>query len=51
MVITKETFRTLIHEGHEDIQNVDLYDRPFEFEKNGNMGNNALMSSMFLQII
>ena len=35
MAITKETFRTLIHEGHEDILNVDLYDRPFEFEKNG----------------
>ena len=35
MAITKETFRTLIHEGQEDIRDVELYDRPFEFEENG----------------
>ena len=35
MAITKETFRTLIHEGHEEIRDVVLYDRPFDFEQNG----------------
>lgn len=35
MTITKETFRTLIHEGQEEIRDVELYDRPFDFEKNG----------------
>lgn len=35
MAITKETFRTLIHEGQEEIRNVELYDRPFDFEENG----------------
>ncbi len=35
MAITKETFRTLIHEGQEEIKDVELYDRPFEFEENG----------------
>ncbi len=35
MAITKETFRTLIHEGQEEIRDVELYDRPFEFEENG----------------
>ncbi len=35
MPITKETFRTLIHEGQEEIRDVELYDRPFEFEENG----------------
>ncbi len=35
MAITKETFRTLIHEGQEEIRDVELYDRPFDFEENG----------------
>ena len=35
MAITKETFRSLIHEGQEEIRDVELYDRPFEFEENG----------------
>ncbi len=35
MAITKETFRNLIHEGQEEIRDVELYDRPFEFEENG----------------
>ena len=35
MAITKETFRTLIHEGQEDIRDVELYNRPFDFEENG----------------
>jgi len=35
MAITKETFRTLIHEGQEEIRDVELYDRPFDFEDNG----------------
>ncbi|MCR5361089.1 MAG: ATP-binding protein [Bacteroidales bacterium] len=35
MAITKETFRTLIHEGQEAIRDVELYDRPFDFEENG----------------
>ncbi len=35
MAITRETFRTLIKEGQETIQGVELYDRPFEFEENG----------------
>lgn len=32
MAITKETFRTLIREGQEEIKEVELYHRPFEFE-------------------
>lgn len=35
MAITKETFRQLIFEGQDDIKNIELYDRPFEFEENG----------------
>ena len=35
MAVTKETFRTLIHEGQEEIRDVELYDRPFDFEENG----------------
>lgn len=35
MAITKETFRTLIQEGQEEIRDVQLYDRPFEFEESG----------------
>ena len=35
MAITKETFRTLIHEGQEEIRDVELFDRPFDFEENG----------------
>lgn len=35
MAITKETFRTLIREGQEEIREVELYDRPFEFEEYG----------------
>ena len=35
MPISVETFRTLIREGQELIKNVELYDRPFEFEENG----------------
>ena len=35
MAITKETFRTLIHEGQEEIRDVELYNRPFDFEENG----------------
>ena len=35
MAITKETFRTLIHEGQEEKRDVELYDRPFDFEENG----------------
>lgn len=35
MPITKETFRSLIREGQELIRDVELYDRPFEFEENG----------------
>lgn len=35
MAITKETFRTLIREGQEEIKEVELYHRPFEFEEYG----------------
>lgn len=35
MAISKETFRTLIKEGQEEIRNVELYDRPFDFEEQG----------------
>ena len=35
MAITKETFRTLIREGQEEIRDVELYNRPFEFEEHG----------------
>jgi hypothetical protein len=31
MAITKETFRTLIKEGQQEIRDVKLYDRPFAF--------------------
>lgn len=32
---TKETIRTLIKEGQEALGEVELYDRPYEFEENG----------------
>lgn len=35
MAITKETFRTLIKEGQQEIRDVKLYDRPFGFEEQG----------------
>ena len=35
MAITKETFRSLIREGQETIRDVELYDRPFDFEESG----------------
>ena len=35
MAITKETIRNLIREGQEIISEVELYDRPFDFENNG----------------
>lgn len=35
MAISKETFRLLIKEGQEFIRDVDLYERPFDFEENG----------------
>jgi len=35
MAITKETFRIIIHEGQEEIRDVELYERSFEFEENG----------------
>lgn len=35
MAITKETFRLLIKEGQEQIRDVELYERPFDFEDNG----------------
>lgn len=35
MAVTKETFRTLIKEGQEEIREVELYNRPFEFEEYG----------------
>jgi len=35
MAVTLETFRTLIQEGQEAIEMVELYDRPFEFEQTG----------------
>mgnify|MGYP000740531525 CR=1 FL=1 len=35
MAITKETFRSLIREGQELIRDVELYERPFDFEDNG----------------
>jgi len=35
MTISKETFRSLIREGQEEIRDVDLYERPFEFEQQG----------------
>jgi len=35
MAITKESIRTLIKEGQELILNIELYDRPFEFEPKG----------------
>ena len=35
MAITKEIFRTLIKEGQEEIRDVVLYDRPYEFEEQG----------------
>lgn len=35
MAITKDTFRTLIREGQEQILGIKLYDRPYQFEPNG----------------
>ena len=35
MAITKETIRTLIKEGQEALGEVELYNRPYEFEENG----------------
>lgn len=35
MAITKEIIRTLIKEGQETLEEVELYDRPYEFEENG----------------
>lgn len=35
MAISKEIFRTIIREGQEEIANVELYDRPLDFEENG----------------
>lgn len=35
MAITKETIRTLVKEGQETLREVELYDRPYEFEENG----------------
>lgn len=35
MAVTKEVFRLLIREGQETIRDVELYDRPFEFEDHG----------------
>ena len=35
MAITNDTLRTLIKEGQETLQEVELYDRPYEFEENG----------------
>lgn len=35
MAISNETFRMLIREGQELIRDVELYDRPFDFESNG----------------
>ena len=35
MAISKEIFRNIIREGQEEIINVELYDRPIDFEENG----------------
>ena len=35
MAITKEIFRALIREGQELLRDVELYDRPLDFEDNG----------------
>ena len=35
MAITKEIFRLLIREGQELLRDVELYERPFDFEENG----------------
>ena len=35
MAITKETIWTLVKEGQETLGEVELYDRPYEFEENG----------------
>ncbi len=35
MAISKEVFRSIIREGQEMLQDVELYDRPYEFEENG----------------
>lgn len=35
MAITNETIRTLIKEGQETLGEVELYNRPYEFEENG----------------
>ncbi|MDO4510381.1 MAG: AAA family ATPase, partial [Bacteroidales bacterium] len=34
-MISKDVFRSLIIEGQEEIEKVELYKRPFEFEENG----------------
>ncbi len=33
----KDIFRTLIKEGQEDVENIELVKRPFEFEEEGRM--------------
>ena len=38
MAISKEIFRNIIREGQEEIINVELYDRPIDFEENGKIG-------------
>lgn len=35
MAIAKDVFRTIIREGQELLQSVELYDRPYSFEENG----------------
>lgn len=35
MAVAKEVFRLLIREGQETIRDIELYDRPFEFEDHG----------------
>ena len=37
MAVAKEVFRLLIREGQETIRDVELYDRPFEFEDHGRL--------------
>lgn len=34
-VMQKEVFKTLIKEGQEEIRDMDLFERPFEFEEQG----------------
>lgn len=35
MAVSKEIIRVLIKEGQELIENIDLYDRPYDFEPKG----------------